>query len=75
MRIHWKLLGSAGLAAIIIALIFRSHDVAGDTPDSQTSDASEPVEPAPADPDPSEQYELGPHAIPYESNRPIRDAG
>ncbi len=70
MRIHLKLLGSAGLAAGIIVLIVQSRDVAGDTPDSQASDPSPapavPAEPAAADPDPSLQYDLGPHAIPYE---------
>lgn len=74
MRVHWKLLSSAGIAAaILVVLIFRSRDVEGDTPD-----ASSPQQPAPPPPgfeqDPTKQYELGPHAIRYEEQSPEEQA-
>lgn len=68
MRVHWKLLSSAGIAAAIIAvLIFRSRDVAGDTPDSP---AAQPPPPAGTEQDPAKQYDLGPHAIRYNELSP-----
>jgi len=68
MRMHWKLLSGLGIAGAALGLlIVGSRDVAGDTTADSSTQATSPGTHEPAEHEPFTPYDMGPAAIPYES--------